>query len=251
MRVNSTDMKNSFGRYLTLVQKEDIIIVKNGRSVAKLTKYQEEYRFVHEASGRYTTRVSLEEYETLVHTSDQRYELIDGEVYLLASPSYSHQAAVNEVLGQLYNYFKEKPCRALAAPLDVRLHGYATKFEEDPNVVQPDVVVICDEENVNDDKYEGVPTLVVEVLSPSTKTKDMILKLHLYMKSGVREYWLVDLKTQSVMQYCFSNERELGCTHSLRKDETIESCTFPGLALRASDIFDTQSSGSPLKEYSS
>ena len=242
MRVNSTDLKNSFGKYLGLVQKEDIIVAKNGRSVAKLTKYQEpDYRFVHEASGGYTSRVSLEEYETLVNSSDQRYELIDGEVYLLASPSYSHQAAVNEILGQLYNYFKEKPCRALAAPLDVRLHGYATKFEEDPNVVQPDVFVICDEHNVTDDKYQGVPTLVVEVLSPSTRTKDMILKLHLYMRSGVREYWLIDLEVQGVMQYCFSNERELACTHTLRRDEIIESSTFPGLAVLATDVFDTRS----------
>ncbi len=235
MRVNSTDLKNSFGKYLALVDKEDIIVTKNGHSVAKLTKYREpEFTRVHEASGTYTAArpVSYNQYQDLVNTSDQRYELIDGEIYLLAAPGYSHQATVDEIFVQLYNFFKGKPCRALTAPLDVYLYGVASKFEEDPNVVQPDVLVICDEDKVNEDKYEGIPTLVVEVLSPSTKSKDMILKLNLYMKSGIKEYWIVDLEAKSVIQYGFSDERELICAQTIRRDETIVSHAFPGLALQ-------------------
>ena len=95
----------------------------------------------------------------LVDSSDQRYELINGEVYLLASPGFRHQVVVNEISGHFYNYFKDKPCRSLTAPLDVRLFGFATRFEEDPNVVQPDVMVICDEEKISEDnKYEGTDT---------------------------------------------------------------------------------------------
>lgn len=98
-----------------------------------------------------------------MESSDQRYELIGGEIYLLAAPSFKHQVAVNEVAWHYYNYFQGKPCRALTSPLDVRLFGFATKFEEDPNVVQPDLVVICDHDKVGaDGKYMGIPTLVVE-----------------------------------------------------------------------------------------
>jgi Uma2 family endonuclease len=145
---------------------------------------------IHEESRNHKTtkRISYEEYMALIDSSDQRYELIDGEIYLLASPSFKHQIVVNEIAWHLYNYFRGKPCRSLTAPFDVRLFGFATKFEEDPNVVQPDVVVICDLDKVNEsNKYEGIPTLVVEVLSPSTKGKDMVTKFNLYMKSGILE----------------------------------------------------------------
>ncbi len=199
-------------KILSLVEKEDIYY-KNGRSVAKLVRYNEpDYFLVHEEAKAYqpTKKVSYEEYMELIESSDQRYELIDGEIYLLASPSFTHQVVVNEISWHLNNYFRGKPCRSLTAPLDIRLFGYATKFEEDPNVVQPDIVVICDVDKVNEkNKYEGIPTLVVEVLSPSTKRKDLVTKLNLYMKSGVSEYWIVNLEDKSILQYSFSEDREI------------------------------------------
>ncbi|AGA67873.1 prevent-host-death family protein [Desulfitobacterium dichloroeliminans LMG P-21439] len=241
MRVNTTDMQNAFGKYLSLVEKEDIIITKNGRSVAKLTHYKEpDYFIVHEEAHQYQTmkKVSYEEYMELVDSSDQRYELIEGEIYLLASPSFTHQVVVNEISWHFNNYFKGKPCRSLTAPLDIRLFGYATKFEEEPNVVQPDVVVICDEEKVNEkNKYEGIPTLIVEVLSPSTKNKDLVAKLNLYMKSGVSEYWVVNPENKSILQYSFSKEREIDYPQSHRLEDTIQSTVFPGLEIFVQDVF--------------
>lgn len=241
MRVNTTDLQNAFGKYLSLVEKEDIIVVKNGKSVAKLTRYTEpDFFLVHEEAKEYRTtrKASYEEYMALVESSDQRYELIDGEIYLLASPKVNHQMVVNEISGHFYNFFRGKKCRPLTAPLDVRLYGFATKFEEDPNVVQPDVVVICDLDKINsDNKYEGVPTLVVEVLSPSTKGKDMVLKLNLYMKSGVAEYWVVDLEQKSLTQYAFSPERDLSKVIAFREGDTISSTAFPGLEIPITQIF--------------
>ncbi|MBA1334934.1 MAG: hypothetical protein HPY66_0555 [Firmicutes bacterium] len=241
MRINTTDLQNAFGKYLSLVEKEDIIITKNGKSVAKLIRYNEpDFFLVHEESLKYksTKRISYEEYMALVDSSDQRYELIDGEVYLLASPRFNHQVVVNEIAWHFYNYFRGKPCRSLTAPLDVRLFGYATKFEEDPNVVQPDIVVICDQDKVNEDnKYEGIPTLIVEVLSPSTKGKDMVAKLSLYMKSGVSEYWIVNLENKSILQYSFSQERDIEGLTSLREGDTIKSTAFEGLEIPLRDIF--------------
>ncbi len=241
MRVNTTDLQNAFGKYLSLVEKEDIIIIKNGKSVAKLIRYTDpDYFLVHEEAKNYqsTKKVSYEEYMALVNSSDQRYELIDGEIYLLASPSFRHQIVVNELSWHFNNYFRKKPCRSLTAPLDVRLFGFATKFEEDPNVVQPDIVVICDEDKVNkDNKYEGIPTLIVEVLSPSTKGKDMAIKLHLYMKSGVLEYWIVDLENNRINQYSFSPERDIGSLNTFQEEDTIKSTVFEGLEIPLREIF--------------
>jgi len=243
MRVNTTDLQNAFGKYLSLAEKEDIVVTKNGKSVAKLIHYTEPDHFLlHEEAGEYLTskRISYEEYLTLVNSSDQRYELIDGEIYLLASPSFRHQIVVNEIAGSFYNFFKGKPCRSLTAPLDVRLFGFATKFEEDPNVVQPDLIVICDLDKVNaDHKYEGVPSLVVEVLSPSTKGKDMAIKLNLYMKSGVSEFWIVDLEGKRIIQYSFSEERDIRSLTVLKEENTVRSTIFEGLELHLKDIFNS------------
>jgi prevent-host-death family protein len=240
MRVNTTDLQNAFGKYLSLVEKEDIIVVKNGKSVAKLIRYSEpDFFIVHEEAKEYKShrRVSYDEYIALVNASDQRYELIDGEVYLLASPSFKHQVAVSEISWNFNNYFRGKSCRSLTAPLDIRLFGFATKFEEDPNVVQPDVVVICDKEKVNaDGRYEGIPALVVEVLSPSTRGKDMAAKLNLYMKSGVQEYWVVDLERKSIIQYIFSADRDIDSLNSFGTEDTIRSTVFDGLEIKISSI---------------
>lgn len=241
MKVNTTDLQNAFGKYLALTEKEDIIITKNGKTVAKLIKHIEpNYYLIKEESNKYQTRrkITYEEYMELVNSSDQRFELINGDIYLLASPSFIHQVVVNEISWQFNNYFRKKPCRSLTAPLDIRLFGFATKFEEDPNVVQPDLVVVCDEDKVDKKgKYIGIPTLIIEVLSPSTKGKDMTAKLELYKKSGVSEYWIVDLEKKRILQYCFTEERDIDDFKIVENMEIIKSNAFEGLNLALGDIF--------------
>ena len=241
MRVSSTDFQNAVGKYLTLAQKETITITKNGKSVAKLTATSDPQEFIiNEAKGNYNVRrhVSYEEYEKIVGNSEKRFELINGEVYLLASPSFRHQTIVFELAKQLDNHLHGRPCRTLTAPFDVRLFGYATKFNENPNVVQPDVLVICDLENITEEgKYEGIPTLLVEVLSPSTKGKDLITKLDLYQRSGVREYWIVDPDKNILSQYAFTEERELLSNEFYRETDILESIIFPEFTLELSRIF--------------
>ncbi len=67
----------------------------------------------------------------------------------MSSPFFPHQVAVNEIFGQFYNWFKGKPCRPLTAPFNVKLYNEAKTFNEDPNVVQPDILVVCDPEMIN------------------------------------------------------------------------------------------------------
>jgi len=241
VRVKTSDLQNSFGKYLALVEKENIIITKNGKSVARLIPYKDPRDYIlHEEQAEYgkRKRVSYEEYRALVESTDKRYELIDGEIFLLSSPDFNHQIVVNEISGQFYNYFKDKPCRSLTSPLDIKLFGFATKFEEDPNVVQPDVMVICDQDKFNEkNQYEGVPTLIVEVLSPSTKGKDAVLKLNLYMKSGVEEFWIVDLEKKRIFQYSFNQERSLENHEILTLEQEINSTAFPDIKILVKEIF--------------
>lgn len=241
MRVNTTDLQNAFGKYLALAEKEDIVITKNSKSIAKLIAYTEpDYFLLQEEAGNYkaTKRISYEEYLTLVSSSDRRYELIDGEIYLIASPGFDHQVVVNEIAWHFNSFFRGKPCQSLTASFDIRLCGTATRFEDNPNVVQPDVIVICDQEEINEDnKYEGIPALIVEVLSPSTKTKDMVLKLNLYMKSGVSEYWIIDIEHKRIIQYSFTQDNNIDALKFLKEEDQVKSTSFEGLEIPVKDIF--------------
>lgn len=238
MRVPSTKVQNNFGKYLKYVEaNEEIIITKNGKDAAKILPYhdadsvrdeQSEYR---SSSGW----VTYEEFLELTKESEQRFELIDGVIYNLASPSYKHQLAVGELHATFHNWFKGKTCVPLTSPFDV------TFFKEENNicVVQPDIVVICDKENVDDkDKYKGTPTLVVEVLSPSTRSKDMLKKLELYKQCGVKEYWIVDPINEHILVYLLEdNDIKDSKTYSKSARQTVRSDVFEGLEADLQDVF--------------
>ena len=132
------------------------------------------------------------------------------------------------------NWFKGKKCAPFVSPFDITL----VKSENNKNVVQPDITIICGaEEMVNEkDRYMGIPELVVEILSRTTKSKDLVLKMDLYMNSGVKEYWIVDPFNRKVHVYLFEN-KELSEVHTWKNDETAESIMFDGLKASLLDIF--------------
>ena len=89
------------------------------------------------------------------------------------------------------------PCEVLPAPFDVRLD------QDEYTMVQPDILVCCDESHLTEKRYEGAPALVVEVLSPSNRMKELFLKLYKYQNAGVREYWIVDPVKRTVTVHYF------------------------------------------------
>ena len=86
------------------------------------------------------------------------------------------------------------------APTDVQLDC------DDRTVVQPDVMVVCDRGKYRNGRVWGAPDLIIEVLSPSTRKKDMTLKQHKYANAGVREYWMIEPKSQQILVYDFEHE---------------------------------------------
>ena len=243
MRISSSALQNSFGKYLKLASEgTTIYIEKNQKPIAVLKGIGEEERFymreeaaAYEPAKRYTYEEFLE--LTGEEETEKQYELIDGQIYMMSSPFFPHQVAVNEIFVQFYNWFKGKACRPLTAPFDVKLYNEAKEFKEDPNVVQPDILVICDPEMINEKgSYDGKPTLVVEVLSKSTKSKDMMLKSNLYMRSGVKEYWMVDTDHQQITVYAFHNRR-LEDHRVYTNKEPVYSKVFDGLVVDTQDVF--------------
>lgn len=148
-------------------------------------------------------RISYE--ELLKYDDDKRYELIDGIPYIMASPRVSHQELVGEIYYQLKNYLKGKKCRAFISPLDVKLSGQKDDKKEF-NVVQPDVMVICDGNKITEKNILGAPDLAVEILSSSNTRHDRVLKLNLYQKFGVKEYWIVSLEEQIISVYILNEQ---------------------------------------------
>lgn len=131
-----------------------------------------------------------------------RCELIDGFPYMLAAPGSAHQLISADIVSQLREYLRGKPCKVIAAPLDVYLFAEAGDAPEDVDtVVQPDLIVVCDRNKLLLDGCRGAPDLVMEILSPSTRRWDQTMKRSLYEEAGVREYWLVDPETRTVTVY--------------------------------------------------
>lgn len=233
MILNATDIKNNFGKMLKLLDFEDIIIKKNGRVIAKVIKYEEpldaedavrEEVMAYHPNDR---KITYEEFLKLTASSEERYEYIDGQVYLLASPRVTHQMITGHFHAQLIMKLKSMKCQPFISPLDITL-----TVDKKKNVVQPDFGIICDlEAHVDEnDRYMGVPALVAEVLSESSVSKDMVRKLQTYMLSGVKEYWIVDPKSETVMVYAFK-DYEIVFHTTYKKSEGVKSHHFKGLVV--------------------
>ena len=136
---------------------------------------------------------------------DQRMELIDGVFYDMGAPRVIHQI----VIGELYLQLKlcEKAhggeCRVLLSPCDVQLDC------DQSTMVQPDLLVVCDRSRIREKVCWGAPDLVIEVLSPSSRSHDCVLKLRKYKNAGVREYWIVDPEHLLVIVYEFEPEERI------------------------------------------
>jgi prevent-host-death family protein len=244
MIINATDLKNNLGKYLRLSAGEDIIITSNGRRIAMLSAFEDADKVttnveqhVMESAKIYEVtpqKISYEEFLTITENSDERYEFIDGVIYLLASPKTLHQKILSELHFIFYNWFQGKKCRPMLAPFDITLKRNA----ENINVVQPDLMVICDlDENLNEkDYYMGVPALVAEIISESTRGKDFIKKLDLYMSTGVKEYWIINPLNKEVSVYLFE-ENNISKNATYKNNETAVSYNFAGLEVSLEMIF--------------
>lgn len=137
--------------------------------------------------------------------SSKRYELIGGEFWLMAGAGRLHQRTVGEMAFQLTGQLKGKPCRLFLAPFDVRLAeaGDAPNFES--NVVQPDLLVVCDPRKETATGIKGAPDIVIEIVSPKGSARDLVVKRRLYERAGVVEYWVFDPEGRTLHRHHLQN----------------------------------------------
>jgi Uma2 family endonuclease len=133
-------------------------------------------------------------YEDLLSLPDdgRRYEIIEGVLYEMPSPSWDHATTIMNLIALLLPVVSALKGIVRTVPLDVFFPG------ADP--VQPDIVVLLPDRSAEPSRrgLEGSPDLVIEVLSPSNRGHDLLTKRALYARAGVREYWLVDPNARTI-----------------------------------------------------
>lgn len=133
----------------------------------------------------------------------ERAELIDGEMFRMDTPTWTHQEMQMALSAKIWNFIVEHKgtCRVIPAPFAV----YIKKDKR--NYVEPDISVICDEEKKSEKGCQGAPDWVIEIVSPFSVKMDYERKVKLYREAGVREYWIVDAEKQTVTVYDFEHSR--------------------------------------------
>lgn len=179
-------------------------------------------------------RMSFEEFLKIDENSDEYLEYIDGLIFNQASPSTLHQKVSVNFTAEFRNYFKHTQCEIFHAPFDVKLKN---ENEEYQNKVIPDLTVICDKSGLNEKNYAGVPSLIVEILSPSNQAHDLITKMNLYQRFGVKEYWIVNPKLYSVQIYALNNDNLYEQVGIYKNNEIAVSNIFTDLKIKLEDIF--------------
>jgi len=187
----------------------------------------------------------------LTWSDDERWEIIDGVPYNMSpSPAPVHQEQSVELVRQIANYLLDKPCKVYSAPLDVRFpKGKKKNDKEIFDVVQPDIIVVCDKDKLKDNRgCLGAPDIVIEILSPSTASRDVIKKRRLYEKNKVKQYWIVDPHEKEVYIYKLQNNGTYGNPEEYMKSHKIKVDGFDGLEIDLSLVFSSLISQGALED---
>lgn len=162
---------------------------------------------------------------------DKRYELIEGEFYMVPSPQEPHQRVSSRFEYELVTFVEDHDLGYVYhAPFDVVLSM--------ENVVQPDIIFVAKHRRgiITQANIQGSPDLLVEILSPSTSDRDLTLKRNLYGKYGVREYWIVDTEAETV-EVSTLGRSGLETYHVFPKGNLLVSPLLPGLQINLDEIF--------------
>ena len=132
----------------------------------------------------------------------QRAELIDGELYMMATPGTKHQRLIKEFTYLIEDYIRRKKgnCEVFPSPFAVFLNA------DDKIYLEPDISVICDRNRLTDDGCYGAPDWIIEIVSLSSRSMDYNKKLFKYRTAGVREYWIVDPMNLRIVVYNFEHD---------------------------------------------
>jgi Uma2 family endonuclease len=179
--------------------------------------------------SRANVRFNYQDYLRL--PEDKRYEILDGELFVVPAPSIRHQRLSRDIFDFLLNYTREnKLGEVFYAPCDVVL--------SEENIVQPDILFVREERLgiIGELNICGPPDLVIEILSPGTRNKDLEIKHKIYAAFGIQEYWVVDPEAATVEVLSLSPQGFASAgVHG--KPQRLSSPLLPELNLPLSEVF--------------
>ena len=162
----------------------------------------------------------------------QRAELLDGELYDLAAPAVVHQQLIAQLTRVIGNHIDAHNgrCRVFPAPFAV----YPNGLDDEYNYLEPDISVVCDTQKLENGKgCDGAPDWVIEVTSPSTRSRDYLYKLDKYRQAGVKEYWIINPDTRNVMVYDFMQKNG---SDNYTFEDRIPARVFSGLYIKPGSL---------------
>ena len=174
--------------------------------------------------------LTFADYERLTPPNSGNYELHNGKILFMPSPLAPHQILSGNLFADIHVHIRARKLGVvIAAPMDVIFTPNDT--------IQPDILfIVADRLDIIDRQVKGAPDFIVEILSEGNTAKDMSYKKHIYESSGVREYWVVNLKKQILRQYeniegeFFSKQFNIG--------DTVQSLVIEGFSLEINDLFN-------------
>jgi Uma2 family endonuclease len=175
--------------------------------------------------------LTFDDYARLTPPDSGNYELHNGKIIHMPSPLYSHHRLLQGLVRLLGNYVHDTQIGTfLFAPMDVIFNPHDT--------FQPDILFISNERSaIIDGQIKGAPDFIVEILSEGNTAQEMSYKKYVFETHGVREYWLVNLKKQTITQY-ENIEDEFIIRNKIKSDGSLSSIVIQGFTLKASDIFE-------------
>ncbi|MFB5761207.1 Uma2 family endonuclease [Paenibacillus medicaginis] len=172
-------------------------------------------------------------------TWDGTWELINGQAYnMTPAPTSLHQFIVGELHFALRTFFQNRNCFVFVAPFDV-FFSEGEDYKSPDHVTQPDLSVVCSKDQISKNGCLGAPTVIIEVLSPSTALKDFNEKFNLYQKHGVQEYWIVDPGNRTVHVYSLQ-DGSYQIRNLYTEQEIVQSIVFKDLQVPMNRLFSLE-----------
>lgn len=179
----------------------------------------------------FNTKIKFTYQDYLCLPEDKRYEIIEGELVMIPSPTWSHQTISMKIFRALADYVVGNDIGEVRyAPIDVILS------EED--VLQPDILYIAKQRRgiIKEKGVQGAPDLVVEIISSTTRQRDKGVKRKIYAKYGVKEYWIVDPENKAI-EVTSLGEKGLETIQVYPEGSILTSPLLKGFSLSIKNIF--------------
>lgn len=179
-------------------------------------------------------------------TDYQKAEIIHGREYNMSPASIKHISIQRNLSAIIWNFLRGKRCKLFTEAEVI--------FDEENNFI-PDLIVVCSQNKIKKNYIVGAPDFVVEVLSPSTKRRDVTVKKEVYEKFGVKEYWIINPADESIEVYILKDNKfildniyhnfdeedwaALTETEKAEQQLSLKISMYPDLEIVVKDIFAT------------